>query len=73
MGTTSATDRRLLAALLDEDDVGLRRLYAALLDLDGWDDRAGDDRAWDDLVDLDGASDVIDLAERHLSAAPADA
>jgi DNA-binding response OmpR family regulator len=36
MSIPSRTDRRLLRALVAEDDPGIRRLIAALLEMDGW-------------------------------------
>jgi len=39
MDNNSRTDRHLLRALVAEDDPGVRRLIAALLELDGWDVR----------------------------------
>jgi DNA-binding response OmpR family regulator len=43
MDDESRTDRRLLRALVAEDDAGVRRLIAALLELDGWDVREAAD------------------------------
>jgi DNA-binding response OmpR family regulator len=36
MSIESRTDERLLRALVAEDDPGIRRLIAALLEMDGW-------------------------------------
>ena len=39
MPIESHTEKRLLRALVAEDDPGIRRLIASLLELDGWDVR----------------------------------
>jgi DNA-binding response OmpR family regulator len=41
----SNSEKRLLRALVAEDDPGIRRLIAAMLELDGWDVREAGDGA----------------------------
>jgi two-component system OmpR family response regulator len=43
MSIESRTDKRLLRALVAEDDAGIRRLIAGLLEMDGWDVREAAD------------------------------
>ena len=43
MAIDSSTDKRLLRALVAEDDPGIRRLIAGLLEMDGWDVRQAAD------------------------------
>lgn len=45
MQIDSESERRLLRALVAEDDPGIRRLIAGMLELDGWDVREATDGA----------------------------
>lgn len=45
MHIDSESERRLLRALVAEDDPGIRRLIAGMLELDGWEVREAEDGA----------------------------